>query len=161
MRANAATFVYTPQVLVQGHDAAWQRGAVGTLVDAARQREARASVTLDAVADGERGYAVQTRAMVPDRTLRSHAVLWLAYADSGLVSDVKAGENRGVRLVHDYVVRSLAGPFPVGSNGEAHAQVNLARPAEGGKRPALVAIVQDGKTGEVLQTLAMPACAGP
>ena len=31
----------------------------------------------------------------------------IAYVDSGLVSDVKAGENKGVRMTHDHVVRAL------------------------------------------------------
>ena len=53
MRANGATFVYTPQVLVQGHDAPSWRGAgrVSELLGATRKRPARARVTL--AADGE------------------------------------------------------------------------------------------------------------
>lgn len=159
MRVNRATFVYTPQVLVQGRDAQeWRRGAAESLTAAAK-RPARASVTLDAVQ--ERGaYKVRASASVADAASRSNAALWLAYADSGLVSDVKAGENRGVRLVHDHVVRSLHGPFAVNATGEATTSVAIPTPTERGRAPVLVAFVQDTKNGDVLQTLTLPACGG-
>jgi hypothetical protein len=162
MRANKATFVYTRQVLVQGRDARWQRGVAG-LLDAARERDARAVVTVDAsplaVAGG--GYAVRATAVIAAQPLRAHAALWLAYADSGLVSDVTAGENRGVRLAHDHVVRSLSGPYPVDANGRVAVDTTLGRPAETGRAPLLVAIVQNLRTGDVLQTLTLPACGVP
>ncbi|MEJ7668699.1 MAG: DUF1223 domain-containing protein [Casimicrobiaceae bacterium] len=157
MRANRATFVYTPQVLVQGRDAQeWKRGAVTSLA-AAGKRPARASVTLDATHEGG-AYKVRASASVADAALRANAVLWLAYADSGLVSNVQAGENRGVRLAHDHVVRSLHGPFAVNAKGEAAASVAIATPAERGRTPVLVAFVQDTKNGDVLQTLTLLAC---
>lgn len=158
MRANGATFVYTPQVLVQGHDApSWRRG-VADLLAAARKRPPRANVTLAAAIDPGGEFSVRAQATVPDHASRKSAVLWLAYADSGLVSDVKAGENRGVRLHHDHVVRSLHGPYPVDGNGTATAAVTLASPRESGQAPTLVAFVQDGKSGDVLQALALPVC---
>jgi hypothetical protein len=73
---------------------------------------------------------------------------------------VKAGENRGVRLTHDHVVRALYGPFAVDGNGELTTTVAVTPPAERGRAAALVAFVQDGKTGDVLQTLTLPACRG-
>ena len=90
--------------------------------------------------------------------MRKSAALWIAYTDSGLVSDVKAGENRGVQLRHDHVVRSLHGPYPVDAAGTAAAALVLASPRESGQSPTLVAFVQDSKDGDVLQTLALPAC---
>jgi len=159
MRANRATFVYTPQVLIQGRDTPeWKRGAAASLA-AAGKRPARALVTLDAMHEGG-AYKVRASASVADAALRTNAVLWLAYADSGLVSDVKAGENRGVRLVHDHVVRSLHGPFAVNAKGEAATSVAIPMPAERGRTPVLVAFVQDTKNGDVLQTLILPACGG-
>ena len=43
---------------------------------------------------------------------RKSAALWLAYTSSGLATDVKAGENRGVRLTHDHVVRCAVRAVP-------------------------------------------------
>lgn len=159
MRANGATFVYTPQVLVQGHDMpSWRGGKVGDALAAARKRPARANLTLTADAVPGGNVAVRAHATVADRALRKNAVLWIAYADSGLVSDVKAGENRGVQLHHDHVVRSLHGPYAIDAGGTAAATLSLAPPREAGQLPTLVAVVQDVKNGEVLQTLALPAC---
>ena len=159
MRANGATFVYTPQVLVQGHDVpSWRSGGkVGDVLAAARKRPARADVTLAIDGDPGANLSVRARATVADQALRKNAILWIAYADSGLVSDVKAGENRGVQLHHDHVVRSLHGPYAVEVGGTT-ATISLAPPREPGQAPTLVAFVQDRKSGEVLQTLALPAC---
>ncbi len=74
------------------------------------------------------------------------------------MSDVKAGENRGVRLAHDHVVRAWQGPFPADAGGRAEAAVTILRPAERGRMPAVVAVVLDEKTGEVLQTLTAHGC---
>ena len=144
MRANGATFVYTPQVLVQGREVeAGARTVAEQALTAARRRPPHAAIELFA-----QGTSARVTATV-DASARRSAALWLAYTDNGLVTDVKAGENRGVRLTHDHVVRALYGPYPV----NAPAVVELELPQERGRAPALVAFVQDAKSGEVLQTL--------
>ncbi|MCC6193824.1 MAG: DUF1223 domain-containing protein [Burkholderiales bacterium] len=146
MRANGATFVYTPQVLVQGKDVdAGRRERAASAAKAARARAAHATISLDF-----RPGQATARAHV-DASARRDAALWLAYTDSGLVTEVKAGENRGVRLTHDHVVRALYGPFAV----DRAVDVAVAPPAERGRHPALVAFVQNAATGEVLQTLTL------
>ena len=100
-------------------------------------------------------------ATVPDPALRKRAALWLAYVDSGHVTDVAAGENRGVRLRHDNVVRSLHGPFPVDANGAATPARRFASPADPGESPTVVAFVQDMRNGDVLQALAATDCRDP
>jgi len=161
MRGSGATFVYTPQLLVQGRDAEVGRSnRAADLVAAARSRPARATIALEsAIVDDGRASA-RLQAMVTDPSARRNAVAWLAYTDSGLVSDVKAGENRGVRLTHDHVVRTLLGPYPADANGEIVANASWTRPSERGRDAAFVAVVQDAKTGDVLQTLTLPACGG-
>ena len=152
MRANGATFVYTPQVLVQGRDV--DRIKRTAAVQEARTRGARATITLEA--DGGN---VRLHARVADKALRRNAAVWVAYADSGLVSDVKAGENRGVQLRHDHVVRALYGPFAIDDAGEASATVDVVPPKERGRDAALVAFVQNRESGDVLQTLTL-RCGG-
>jgi len=104
---------------------------------------------------GRRAGDLRVRATVADKALRRNAQVWVAYADSGLVSDVKAGENRGVQLHHDHVVRALYGPYAVDESGEARASVPIAPPKERGRNRALVAFVQNRTNGEVLQTLTL------
>jgi hypothetical protein len=161
MRANGATFVYTPQLLVQGRDAEFGRGhRASDLVAQARSRPARATIALEARVGDDGPVAARARVTVADAALRRNAVLWLAYTESGFVSDVKAGENRGVRLVHDHVVRALSGPHVVDGQGETEATIAWPRLPERGRGAALVAVVQDAKSGDVLQTLTLPACGG-
>lgn len=153
MRASGATFVYTPQVLVQGRDVPAGRRA--SALQGAGTRPARATIALEAAGDG----SVRVRAGVPDRAARRTAAVWVAYTDSGLVSFVAAGENRGAQLRHDHVVRALYGPFQVGGDGEASALFTVTPPAERGSSAALVGFVQDRARGEVLQTITL-RCGG-
>ncbi len=158
-RASGGTFVYTPQVLVQGRDTRnWEGSAATDKVAAARARPARADVKL--VIDASTAEAISTRLdiRITDPGLAKRAEAWLAYTDSRLVSDVKAGENRGVRLTHDHVVRALAGPFALDAQGHLDTVVQVPLPTERGREASLVAVVQDTRNGDVLQTLTLPVC---
>jgi hypothetical protein len=159
MRAGGETFVYTPQVLVQGRDTRnWEGNAATDKVAAARTRPARADVKL--VIDAATADAISTRlgVRVTDQALGKRAEAWLAYTESRLVSDVKSGENRGVRLTHDHVVRTLQGPFALDAQGRLDTAVRVPVPAERGRDATLVAVVQDARNGDVLQTLSLPVC---
>ena len=162
MRANRARFVYTPQVLVQGKDfPEWRDRGDAAALAAASTRPARAEITLEA--EPQRGsIAVKATAHVASSADRKGAALYIALTDDGLASDVKAGENAGVRLVHDHVVRLFrAGPSP-DAGGGMRWSVALPVPAETGSALTVVAFVQNAGAGDVLQALALPltaACA--
>ncbi|HLX30037.1 MAG TPA: DUF1223 domain-containing protein [Casimicrobiaceae bacterium] len=155
MRANGASFVYTPQVLLQGHDFGQWHGGDALALDKAARTKAGATIAIDAT-PGERGLAVHARARIDERSAAEDAHLFVAYADSGLVSNVTGGENRGRKLVHDHVVRVFRDAGPARSDGNIDATFTLARPAERGMQPALVAFVERESNGDVLQALALP-----
>jgi len=162
-RANRSRLVYTPQVLLQGHDFPdWHDGGSAGALAAVAAKPARAQIALEASARGA-AIAVKAIANVPAGGDRTNTALFVALADSRLVSEVKAGENAGVRLTHDHVVRALRGGMAVNSAGTAAGEVTLQLPAEAGSAPTVVAFVQNTETGDVLQTLALPiapnACA--
>ena len=102
-RANRARFVYTPQVLLQGRDWTGYRADAASSLAAVRARPARAAITL-AAASREGTIAIDATTTVGTPADRADARLFVALVDSGHVSDVKAGENTGIRLVHDHVV---------------------------------------------------------
>ncbi|MEO8537277.1 MAG: DUF1223 domain-containing protein [Betaproteobacteria bacterium] len=161
MRANRATFVYTPQVMVQGHDFGGWREADATRIVAGARARPRASLSMDVVAGGST-IAVNVDAQLADAAAGDDARLFVAYTDSGLHSDVKAGENRGRRLAHDHVVRTLKrAPAPAAA-GRLHGQFEFTKPAESGTAPVLVAFVQRTSNGDVLQSLplSLDACLG-
>ena len=140
--------------------------AAGRTADAAVQRAARAparaSITLDAAPSGN-AVAVTVDAAITDAAARGDAQLLVAYADSGLRSDVGAGENRGKRLSHDHVVRALQSA--AGRRRQRTVSTrrsDFERPREAGDAPTLVAFVQRRSTGDILQAVAVPlaGCGG-
>ena len=155
MRANRATFVYTPQVLLQGHDLqGWQNGGA-VAAEAAARAPARATIALEATGSSET-VTVRVDVQIADAAARADAQVLVAYADSGLSSDVKAGENRGKRLLHDHVVRALSTASGPDRHGHIHATFDFVKPREAGTAPTLVAFVQRTSSGDVLQALALP-----
>lgn len=154
MRANGATFVYTPQLLLQGRDFAQWRGADAGAIDGIAHSAAAATITVD-VTPHANEIVVRADARAVDAKAASDAKLVVAYADSGLVSEVKAGENRGRRLAHDHVVRALR-VVDARADGHFRATIVLPIPRERGMHPQLVAFVEREARGEVLQALALP-----
>jgi hypothetical protein len=150
-------FVYTPQVMLQGRDF---RGWSGKAFDEALARingqPARASLQL-AVLGGDAG-SLEVEAAAVLAQPSTDAALYLAVYRSGLESQVKAGENRGRILQHDYVVLEWQGPFGfAGTNVTERRRLALlpgATPANSG----VAAFVQDRRTGEVLQALLRSSC---
>ena len=156
--AGGTAIIYTPQVMVQGHDMpAWNRGGVRDAIALAERRPPRAVIALDASAETD---ALQLRATasVPDPMLRKSAELWIAFADSGHDTEVAAGENRGARLHHDHVVRALYGPFLMDANGNGTALLTQKLPSDPGSVPRAVAFVQLATNGDVLQAVALSTC---
>jgi len=156
--AGGASFVYTPQVVVQGHDVpGWNRGLAGAAIAAAEREPPRAVIAVDVTPTPD-ALLVRANANVMNPQLRKNAVLWVAYKDSGHVTEVAAGENRGSRLRHDHVVRALHGPYPVDAKGVAAAVLTQVPPADPGTAPSFVAFVQDRSNADVLQAVASPEC---
>jgi len=88
------------------------------------------------------------------------AALYVALAESGLVSKVTRGENSGVTLAHDHVVREWIGPVCL-TGGAARVQRDIALPAAWSRaRLEVIAFVQDERSGNVLQALSAQQCAG-
>jgi hypothetical protein len=99
--SNGARFSYTPQVVVDGRDLpGWHSAPLPSSQTSARAGEpARVAITLSK--DGARFSAtVNPAAGAPARL----AAYW-AVTEQGHVTPVKAGENQGVTLKHDFVVR--------------------------------------------------------
>lgn len=154
MRENGRSFVYTPQVLVQGTDVPQWSADASAAIESASRRPERATIEVNATV-APREVRLQVTAQVPERSDRDRATVFAAYADSGLVSDVGAGENRGVRLVHAHVVRAFRDAGAIDATGRLATHVVLDRPAEAGTDPTIVVFVQRMSNGDVLQTLAL------
>jgi hypothetical protein len=156
-RAARSDLVYTPQVLLQGREfTGWrsERRSADALAAASRA-EPRAQIAVEARM-GRNAVAVDVAARVARPTDRRSAAVFVALTASGLVSEVRSGENAGRRLVHDHVARALERAGSVDARGEGAGTVVLPFPAEAGASASVVAFVQDVATGEVLQAVTVP-----
>jgi hypothetical protein len=148
--------VFTPQVLLQGRDFAAWRGAEAMRAFAqAASIPARADIAIDAIAGGA-VVAVVATARIRDAVQARGARLLVAYVDSGHATEVRRGENAGVTLVHDHVVRALVTGDAADASGALRLEATLSRPADAGRDPRLVAFVERGATRDVLQALVLP-----
>jgi len=159
-RRNRSGLVYTPQVLVNGTDFP-QRGDRRALdrAIAAAPAQPKATLRIDVHPTSTAGADVALDVSVRDAQNSDDLQAYLAIYQSGLSSDVRGGENRGVHLAHDYVVRSLIGPIALDAQGRLATTRHVDLPAEA--RPGqfgIAAFVERNSRAEVLQAIAIPWC---
>ena len=147
--AAGGSTVYTPQVmlgpLVQ---AAWRDGLDRELRQARVPAGAALALRLQPAGKGWQASLGAARiGSVP-----GEANVWLAQYSDGQDTEVHAGENAGVHLHHDRVVRHLWGPWPLGATALSR-QLPVTAPSP---RWGLTAVVQDAR-GRVWQSLNLPA----
>jgi hypothetical protein len=151
--ANRASFVYTPQVVLQGRSATDWRDLAPRLV-ALEAKPGSATITLAVATEGD-AQSIEAIADIADKSRREGAKLYVATTSSSLSTQVRAGENRGETLRHDHVVRTLTQGAAFDASGHAKLTTRWTRPPEG-EMPTIVAFVQDPARGDVLQSLALP-----
>jgi hypothetical protein len=155
-RATRNPVVYTPQVALQGRDLRdWREGGFDEVLAREVAAGPRADLVVVArIAGGRvRGEAEATPRAASDR---SRARVVVAYVDSGHVTDVMRGENRGARLAHDHVVRELAVGATTARGGSLRNAFDFALPDEAGTAPRLVAFVEREDTRAALQAVVLP-----
>ena len=157
---------YTPQLMLDGRDLRiWSHQAqFQARVKEVANRPPRAGMVLEAVA-GSNTIDASLTANVALAADRADAVVFIAVTENNLSSRITAGENRGVHLKHDHVVRELIGPIAVDAQDRAAGKFNLRRTimlSSDWKRGdlSLVAFLQNSRNGEVLQALSAPLCRG-
>jgi hypothetical protein len=137
--ATGARFSYTPQVLVNGAD--WRRwpelpgGASSSPLRLALQRD---------------GDQVDIK-VVPTNDAGRRWSLWWAALEDGHDSDVKAGENSGVRLHHDHVVRNYGSIAPW--SGPLVQRIAVHARGEGGRPLRVIVVVTDTASGATVQAV--------
>ena len=156
---SGTRFVYTPEVFVNGSELRdWsspRQFAARIAAIAAQPAPANIDLMLAHDAKGQWRLDAQYAAKTPgQRRLEGYAAVY----ENGLESAVGAGENRGVVLHHERVVRQWIGPVPL-AGGVGAANASIERSGAAG-RFGVVAFVADASTGEVLQAVDLPACGG-
>ena len=154
-KATGARSVYTPQVILGGRDySAWSRSnAVREAIEGVKAKRAGASIELTPRATRAGGVEGEVAAQVLAGANPRDVALVVALTQDGLSSKVTAGENRGEKLDHNFVVRDLAVVPSLKGNFafKPKADWNL-------ERMSVVAFVQDTRSGHVLQALSALLC---
>jgi hypothetical protein len=154
---NGSSFVYTPQVMLNGRDfRKWTKtGSLAQAVADTQPLPSAATIQLS-VHQGSRDTL--------EVTLRAQAfqagpnVIYIALYQNGLSTRVERGENAGSLLRHDYVVREWHGPFRLLAQGETTWKQEISHRRELTQAYGVAAFVQNTATSEVLQAVARPLC---
>ena len=178
-RLRGTTTIYTPQVVLDGHDyPAWSGRSFDKTVQAINGKLAPIALNLKASATAVKVSATAVAGApasssdadaakggdLVDINVTTTAVtttlasarplddlkLFLAVFDNTLISKVTRGENAGSTLSHDFVVRRFTGPLPV--SAAATQRLAVAAAATTSQR-GVAAFVQNAR-GEVLQATA-------
>jgi hypothetical protein len=156
---NRASFVYTPQLLLNGAD--YRRPAIdtgfGDRITELNRLPAAADLFLQ-----QRSSSAGIEVELEMRLVQvgnASTQTFVAITENRLQSAIQAGENQGKLLHHDFVVRELAGPLPQGTDGRVKWKSAMVLHPDW-KRPdlSLVAFVQDARNGAILQALQAPLC---
>ena len=157
--------IYTPEMFIAGKElrggtnGGWVNG-VPAAVKRVNDTPAQADISIALGALGSAGLPVEVKA-----SSARDGKLYVALVESGLASQVTAGENKGRLLHHDFVVREWLAPVTLAADGKSGQKaggvtrmLTLPPGAVSGKL-GISAFVQTSK-GEVLQALALPVCGG-
>jgi hypothetical protein len=156
---NQLTFIYTPQFVLNGRDfrRPWKKGELEDKLENFNADRANVRIELRQARKGNRVRV--TVSTTNSEAARAH--LFVALFQNGLHSDIKAGENAGKKLYHEFVVRELQGPLPLvaGKSLEHELEFDLS-PYADISSIGLAAFVEHANSGESLQAMAVPVCKG-
>jgi hypothetical protein len=165
-RLAGSSTVYTPEVFTGMKELRkWHSPASFTeRIKKINRLPAAADIALQMRPAGDGAVDLEARfALREDRhTGRAPEGIVIIY-ENQLRSDIRAGENRGVTLRHDRVVRFWSTALPLNkADGTALWRQTVKIPANWQRSQlGVAAFVQDAQAGEVLQALAMPGCLQP
>jgi hypothetical protein len=158
---NNVNFLYTPQLVLNGEN--YRRGFLwdntSEKINEINRQTPLANVDLALSLSDTRQLHVKAKIVLPSGFESQDAQAYLTLYENNLSNAVKAGENNGRILHHDFVVRELAGPVSIDSQGATQIEetFNLQRDWKL-QDTGVVAFVQNARSGEVLQALALAAC---
>ncbi|HEX2541799.1 MAG TPA: DUF1223 domain-containing protein [Caldimonas sp.] len=150
LASTGARFSYTPQVVVDGQD---RKDWPSLRVPAAARPPA--TIELSLAREGERVVATVTPGPGAPRRL---AAYWTV-TEQAHVTAVKAGENEGATLRHDFVVREYATVPPWSARGATPETLHFtpAGKADAAHPRSVNLVVVDAATGRPVQALKL-AC---
>lgn len=156
VHANGHKTVFTPHFFVSGKEVRDWRGRLDTELNRITSTPARASIRIHA--ESRAAGAISVAGSATAMSDSSHLALFVALTEDKLTSSVLAGENRGITLSHDHVVRHWIGPVALNGGHIDFKDKVMTRPAWNAARLGIAAFVQDLGTGQVLQAVGASQC---
>ncbi|HSC94574.1 MAG TPA: DUF1223 domain-containing protein, partial [Burkholderiales bacterium] len=156
VRANRHKTVFTPHFFVSGTEVRNWRGRLDDELKRVTAEPARASIRIHAESTGADAISVAGSATAT--SYPGQLALFVVVTENKLTSSVAAGENRGVTLSHDHVVREWIGPIALIDGHVDFKQKVTTRPAWNAARLGIAGFVQDLGTGQVLQAVGASQC---
>lgn len=146
--SSGARFNYTPQVLLDGADRKdWQRIAAPLSAPQRQRPAARVDITL--VRDAGRFSAT----VAPASGAPARLAAYWALTENNHSTAVKAGENEGVTLTHDHVVREYVPVAAWNAAGPTTLRFEPSTPRDAGHPAEVNLIVVDADSGRPLQAV--------
>lgn len=151
---NRSRTIYTPQLVLQGRDFR-RHSRLRKIVEQINQTPARAKIALKATPTAD-ALSIVADAEVLDAGLSRDAHMFVAIYENHLQSDVKAGENTGRTLKHQFVVRKWIGPLQLNAQGKLHWSQSVAWAKDWKAKDVGVAVcVLNTRNGDTLQAVAL------
>jgi hypothetical protein len=155
---GGAGYVYTPQFVMNGRDfKGWDNSRLNESIETAQKFASRANLSLNAMTEVNGDITLKASAQAVKPADAKNTDVFIALYENKLVSQVKAGENSGRELKHDYVVREFFGAYQISNQNEFSKNFTL-KPEWKGRDAGAVIFVQNSQTGEILQSLALKFC---
>jgi hypothetical protein len=152
--------VFTPQTVLNGKNlSTGSNSKLSDALAAINATPARADISLTLNQASSSAVEVSAKGKVKAADARGHSAGYLALYENKLSSQVKAGENSGEKLNHDFVVREWIGPLALDNNGEIQSDKKLSlKPDWKTANLGVAMFIQNRSSGEVLQALSLPFC---
>jgi hypothetical protein len=156
VHANGHKTVYTPHFFVSGTEVRDWREDLANELKRVTATPARASMRIHAEPAGSGMLSVEASATALGSA--DPLNLFVAITEDHLTSSVAAGENRGVTLSHDHVVRQWIGPVALKGGHADFRQAVTLRAGWNSAQLGVAGFVQDSRTGQVLQAVGAVQC---
>ena len=150
-RVNGQSTIYTPEFVVDGVEARGIHKVVDK-ISAAHRSPAEADITLILSDINDDRLVADVSVYNLTYTGEDTPEVFLVVYESGLSGQIKAGENRGRTLYHDYVVRYLSLPQTTMSGRQHQFELQLGREWRQSQL-GVAAVVKLSKSGRTLQAV--------
>lgn len=152
--------IYTPGIFLnlrefRGWDSALRFGDAVRRINA---RPANGDIRLEIAEATPAQLVIRANFRIKNRGAAKQPNAVIALYENKLATVVTAGENRGVTLEHDYVVREWIGPIELSSGAAEYEQGVTIDRTWNPKNLGVAAFIQDLATQDVLQATALSIC---